>query len=264
MKLCSIASSSSGNCIYVGDDTTGVLIDAGISKKKIIDGLNLRNIDVNTIKAILVTHEHSDHIQGLGVMARGYSIPIYSTVETINAILKTKNIGKIPDELFHCIAPNEDFMIDDLLVHAFSMSHDAANPVCYTVSHNDAKVSVATDIGIYNDYIVNNLKDSSMILIEANHDVNMLEVGPYSYYLKQRILGDHGHLSNENCGRLLCDVMSDKLKHVLLGHLSKENNYPELAYETVKCKITEEYGNMQGKMSLCVARRDEPSEILIA
>lgn len=262
MKLCSIASSSSGNCIYVGNEDTGILVDAGISKKRIIDGLNQRALDVEKVRAILVTHEHTDHIQGLGVMARGYNIPIYSTVETINSILRNKNVGKIPLDLLNPIEPDNDFKIDDLTVHPFSMSHDAANPVCYTVSDKESKVCVLTDIGYYNDYIIENMKDSSIILIEANHDVKMLEVGPYNYLLKQRILGDRGHLSNENCAKLICEIASDKLKHIVLGHLSQENNYPQLAYETVKM-IINEY-DMMNKVSLTVASKDIPSEILIA
>lgn len=264
MELCSIASSSSGNCIYVGNDSTGVLVDAGISRKRIIDGCEQRNIDVSKIKGILVTHEHTDHIQGIGVMARAYNIPIYSTIETINAIIHNKSTGEIDHSLFNPIKPDETFKVDKLNVHAFSISHDAANPVCYSINDGDKKVVVATDMGVYNDYIIDNLKDSSIILLEANHDVKMLEVGPYSYLLKQRILGQYGHLSNENCAKLICEVMNDNLKYVLLGHLSKENNYPQLAYETVKYGISKEYKDYGKKMRLLVADRDIPSEILIA
>ena len=262
MNLCSIASGSSGNCIYVGNDNTHLLIDVGISKKRIVEGLNEIGIAPETISGILITHEHTDHISGLGVMARGYNIPIYATVETINAILKTKNIGKIDQELFHFIKPDEEFKINDLTIKPFSTPHDASNPVCYTVRDNDGKVGVATDLGKYDDYIISNLEGVQILLLEANHDINMLHVGPYPYYLKQRILGDKGHLSNENSGRLICRLLNDKLKYIFLGHLSKENNFPELAYEAVKIEISNGAKEFEHKVKIAVANRDKPSEFV--
>lgn len=264
MKLCSIASSSSGNCVYAGDDKTGILIDVGISKKRIVEGLEGIGVDIKSIRGILITHEHSDHVQGLGVMARSYHIPVYATYRTILAIKQIKSIGAIDDGLFNCIGPDNEFYIDSLAVHPFSMPHDAADPVCYSITDGKKKVSVATDMGFYNDYIIDNLRESSILMVEANHDINMVEVGPYTYALKQRILSDRGHLSNDNCGKLVCELMSDNLKHIVLGHLSKENNYPQLAYETVRCAILEQYGDIFNRVSLSVAGRDKPSEIIVA
>ena len=238
MRLCSIASGSSGNCTYVGSDATHLLIDVGISGKRTEAGLKELALTGADIDGILVTHEHSDHISGLGVFCRKYEIPIYATKGTIQAILH--NGGKnAPDAaLFREIEADKKIIIKDLTVSPMRISHDAAEPVAYRISYEGKRVAVCTDLGVYNDYTVECLKGLDAILLEANHDVNMLQVGPYPYYLKQRILGDRGHLSNENSGRLLNRVLHDGLKAVVLGHLSKENNLPQLAYEAVRLEIT--------------------------
>ena len=238
MKLMSIASGSSGNCIYVGTDSTSLLVDAGISKKKISEGLDSIDMDFRDIDGILITHEHIDHVRSLGVIARSYDIPIYATKETCQAIGEMSVLGEYNKELFHYIDADKSFNIGDITVEAHSVWHDAADPVCYTMTSNGKKVSIATDLGDYDDYIVNAIKDSDALLIEANHDVRMLQVGPYPYSTKQRILGKRGHLSNEKSGKLLLDVLNSHIKGVFLGHLSKDNNYPELAYETVKTEIS--------------------------
>ena len=238
MRLCSIASGSSGNCIYVGSDTTHLLVDVGISGKRTEQGLNSLGIAASEIDGILVTHEHADHISGLGVLSRRYGIPIYATAGTVEEMKRCRSIGNVDEDLFHIIRADEKFVIKDLVIDPMRISHDAAEPVAYRVRYGDKRVAIATDMGLYNDYIVESLKGMDAILLEANHDVNMLQVGPYPYYLKQRILGDRGHLSNENCGRLLSRILHDDLKGILLGHLSQENNLPELAYETVRVEIT--------------------------
>ncbi|BBF42568.1 Zn-dependent hydrolase [Lachnospiraceae bacterium KM106-2] len=262
MNLCSIASGSSGNCIYVGNQNTHILVDVGISGKRVEAGLNQINIDPAGLNGIVITHEHSDHISGLGVIARRYKVPIYATVETMNAILHTKSVGKIDESFIQIIQPDQSFMIQDVMVNPYSISHDASNPVCYTFIHDDKKVGVATDLGTYDDYLIKSLKGCEILLLEANHDIHMLQVGSYPYVLKRRILGDLGHLSNDNSGRLLLEIFHDKMKHVVLGHLSKENNYPELAYETVKYEIMKENPEILEKCELTVANRDVPSAFL--
>lgn len=262
MKLCSIASGSSGNCSYIGTKNTGILVDAGISGKKIEQGLLSIGVDVNKLKGVLITHEHSDHVKGIGVLARKYQIPIYGTAETINAMLKSSSIGRIPEGLFRFVKPDCTFEIEDLEVNPFSISHDAANPVCYTFHSENKKIGYATDLGKYDDYIVKNLKDSDLLFLEANHDVNMLMVGAYPYYLKQRILGDHGHLSNDLSAKLICELLHDKLKSIILAHLSKENNYEALAYETIAQSVEAIAG--QDTPTITVANRDEPSAVFIS
>lgn len=263
MKMLSIASGSSGNCIFAGSENTSVLIDAGISGKRIEAGLNTIDRKTAEIDAIFVTHEHIDHIAGLGVIARRHGIPIYTTEGTYQRILGTKSVGKIPEGLFRPITADTDVQIGDLTVHPFSISHDAADPVAYRVEAEGKKAAVATDLGFYNDYITSQLQDLDALIIESNHDIRMLEVGSYPYHLKQRILGKRGHLSNEAAGQLLCEVLHDNLKHIVLGHLSKENNYPRLAYETVCAEVT--MGDnpwKSGDFHITVARRDEPGSLM--
>ena len=238
MRLCSIASGSSGNCIYVGSDTTHLLVDVGISGKRTEAGLKELDLSMRDIDGIFITHEHADHIAGLGVLVRKYEIPIYATKGTINAIKNSNAVGEIPDELFCPISADEKIVIRDLVCNPMRISHDAAEPVAYRIQHGKKRVGIITDLGNYNDYTVESLKGMDALLLEANHDVNMLQVGPYPYYLKQRILGDRGHLSNERAGQLLCSLLHDKLQSVMLGHLSKENNLPELAYEAVRVEVT--------------------------
>lgn len=263
MKLYSIASGSSGNCICVGSDHATILIDAGISGKRIEAGLNEIDMTTRDINGILVTHEHSDHIQGLGVLARRYGIPIYTTQGTKEAILKNTAIGKVTPDLFRVIESDTPFCIGDLEVAPFSIYHDAAQPVGYRVNHENKSIAVATDMGHYDDYIIRRLEGLDTLLLESNHDINMLQVGSYPYYLKRRILGERGHLSNESAGQLLCKILNDKIKNILLGHLSKENNYEALAYETVCSEIT--MGDNPYKssdFSISVAHRDRPSELV--
>lgn len=262
MDFCSIASGSSGNCIFAGTNETGILIDAGISGKRVELGLNSIGRKGSEMQGILITHEHSDHIKGLGVLARKHHLPIYATPGTIREIKKS-GLGKIEDELFHEIHADEPFTLGELSVLPFAISHDAAEPVAYRVSDGEKSVAVVTDLGVYTDYTVRHLQNLNAVLLEANHDVNMLQVGSYPYYLKQRILGDHGHLSNETAGHLLCEILNDRLKGIFLGHLSRENNYEALAYETVCAEVT--LGETPYKASdfpIFVAHRDMPSELL--
>lgn len=262
MRLVSIASGSSGNCIYVGTDSTHILVDAGISCKRIEQGLNEVGIKGSELNAVVITHEHSDHVKGLGVLARKYGIPVYATRETLEEIAGMKYLGEYPKELFHPVLPDVQFEVGDMQLLPFSIDHDAADPVAYRVMGGRRQIAVATDMGHYDQYIIEHLQGLDAILLESNHDVNMLQTGPYPYYLKQRILSDHGHLSNENAGRLLNHILHDHLKQILLGHLSKENNYEALAYETVKLEIDQgDCPYRAGDFPITVAKRDEMSEI---
>lgn len=263
MRLCSIASGSSGNCIYVGSDATHLLVDVGISGKKAEAGLNSLGLTGGDIDGILVTHEHSDHIAGLGVLCRKYEIPIFATKGTIQAILKNGGKNAPEPSFFHEIEADSKLIIKDLAVSPMRISHDAAEPVAYRIGYGAKRVAVCTDLGVYNDYTVECLKGMDALLLEANHDVNMLQVGPYPYYLKQRILGNKGHLSNENAGRLLSRILHDNLKAIVLGHLSKENNMPELAYESVRMEITlGDCPYTAEDFPISVAQRSEPSPVI--
>ena len=263
MELLSIASGSSGNCYYIGNEETHLLVDAGVSGKKIETALNEIDRKPSDLNGILVTHEHIDHVKGLGVMARKHGIPIYTTGGTISEIKKMSSVGTIDDSLFHEIEPDEPFFINDLSIDASAIWHDAADPVCYSISDGKSKFSIATDMGNFDDYVVNKLKNSDIMVIEANHDIRMLQAGPYPYYLKQRILGNRGHLSNERSGQLIKALLNSHIKAILLGHLSKENNFEELAYETVKLELSDnEYASDVREFGLEVARRDQPGALL--
>lgn len=237
MELCTIASSSSGNAIYVGNEDTHLLVDAGISKKKIDEGLNQIGKAAKLLNAILITHEHTDHIKGLGVMSRQYHLPIYATKATIEAIRNISSLGKIDEALFVEINAGEAFKIGDIEIMPFSIYHDADDPVAYRFYENEKSVGILTDCGTYDDRIISYLKGVQGLVLEANHDVHMLQAGKYPYKLKRRILSDVGHLSNEMSGRLLSELMDDSLKTVVLGHLSEENNFEQLAYETVRSEV---------------------------
>lgn len=263
MRLCSIASGSSGNCIYVGSEQTHLLIDTGISKKRIDQGLSELGIKGEELSGVLVTHEHVDHIQGLGVFSRKYGVPIYATRGTIAGIKDCKNLGKLDNELFREVMVDQPFSVGDIKIKPFAISHDANEPSGFRMENENKAVAVATDLGEYDDYIVENLKNLNAIVLEANHDVHMVEVGPYPYYLKQRVLSKRGHLSNELTGRLLCNILHNKLKYIILGHLSKENNYDELARETVKLEVTMGNTPFKGEdLPLVVANRDTMSSVL--
>lgn len=263
MRLCSIASGSSGNCIYVGDDRTHLLVDTGVSKKRIEEGLRTLDIKGEELDGILITHEHIDHIQGLGVFSRKYGIPVYATRGTIEGIACCKSLGTMPQGLLHEVAVDQSFCLGDMEIRPFAISHDANEPSGFRIENGTKAAAVATDLGMYDAYTVENLSELNAVVLEANHDIHMLEVGPYPYPLKRRVMGEKGHLSNELSGRLLCDILHDGLQHVMLGHLSKENNYEELAYETVKLEISMGDNPYRGEdIPMMVAKRDTVSQII--
>lgn len=261
MRFASIASGSSGNCLYVGSGSSHILVDAGISKKKIEEGLKQLDVNGSDIKAVLVTHEHSDHIKGLGVFSRKYHVPIYATKGTLMEIMRMRSLGAIDPGLFHVIRPDEEFSVGDVGVCPVSVSHDAADPVCYRFEDGRRRLGTVTDLGIFDDYIADSLKGCDMLYVEANHDIRMLQTGPYPYPLKLRIAGNYGHLSNEMSGQLIERLDNDRLGSVMLGHLSKENNFPDLALESVKTELIGDSCDRQLHFGLKVAPRDHISEI---
>ncbi|MEZ3435514.1 MAG: MBL fold metallo-hydrolase [Lachnospiraceae bacterium] len=264
MRICSIASGSSGNCIYVGDDDTHLLVDTGISKKRVEEGLRILGIKGEELSGILVTHEHIDHIQGLGVFSRKYGVPVYATRGTIEGIKGTASLGQLPEGILREVAADEKFILGSLEILPFSTSHDAREPSGYRIENGKKAAAVATDLGVYDEYTIRHLRNLNGVVLEANHDIHMLEVGPYPYPLKRRVMGEKGHLSNELSGRLLCDILHDELQYVILAHLSKENNYAELAYETVKLEVTLGNNPYKGEdIPMMVAKRDTVSDVVI-
>lgn len=231
MRMCSLTSGSSGNCIYVGNKDTDILVDCGASGKYIKDALD--NIGVDIPEAIVITHEHCDHISGLGILQRRYNIPMFMTSDTLRMVRYDSKLGKLNTDLLFEIERDKPFNVGNLEITPFRINHDALEPVAFRISSNNKSVAIATDMGEFDDYTIDNLKGLDAVLLEANHDVRLLEYGSYTYDLKQRIRSSLGHLSNEDSARLLCEIASERLKHVFLGHLSGENNYPILAKNTV-------------------------------
>jgi phosphoribosyl 1,2-cyclic phosphodiesterase len=228
-KVCVLASGSKGNAIYVANDNTAVLIDAGMSGAEIERRLCSRHIDPDTLDAVMVSHEHGDHIQGVGVMSRRFKIPVYVNEPTLKA---TNGHLGVLSAVRH-FERGTTFKIGSLAIRPFSISHDAVDPVGFTIHSNGTKIGIATDLGVATQLVCHHLKGCSLLVLEGNHDVKMLEEGPYPWELKQRIRGRLGHLSNEASRDLLADVSGPELKHVILAHISETNNRGEQALAVV-------------------------------
>lgn len=255
--FCPLASGSSGNSTYIATGGTRILIDAGVSGKRIQEALASLNVDGNSIDALFITHEHVDHIKGAGILSRRFDIPVYATQGTWDAMEEL--LGPISRQNKRIIYSDENCVINDICVKPFSIPHDAAEPVGFSVFADNIKMTVATDIGHITDGIKENIADSSVLLLESNHDEEMLKNGPYTWSLKKRILGDLGHLSNITAGSLLAEIMSERIKHVFLGHLSAENNTPHIAYDTVEAVLNDNKIHIGRDMKMDMALRSSVS-----
>lgn len=259
LKFCSLYSGSTGNSSLVQNDNTCILVDAGVSGIKIIEALNSININIEQISAILVTHEHSDHIKSIGTLSKKYNIPVFANKETWNAMPQEAN--KVPLECQKTFEIDSNFSIGSLDIHPFSIPHDAANPCGFNIFGSNKKISIATDVGHVTPSIFTNLQNSSFILLESNYDPEVLKCSSYPYQLKTRIAGPNGHLPNKEAGDTISKLINSGLKSVMLGHLSKENNFPELAEQTVLEELTANNFN-KNSVNLYVASRFEPSAFL--
>ena len=256
-KFCSLFSGSSGNSSLIQTENTKILIDAGVSCKKIVDSLSSINVNPFEIDAILITHEHSDHTNGVGIFSKKYNIPVYANIETWEAMPSQKE--KLDENNIKIFDFNK-FDIGDLSIQPFSIPHDAANPCGFNVYNGNKKISIATDIGHMTTEVIDKLSKSSFILLESNYDINALKCSRYPYPLKQRIAGPNGHLSNDEAGKTISYLAEHGLNTVMLGHLSKENNFPELAYQTVVNTLIE--NNIDTNFNLSVADRYNVSPII--
>lgn len=233
MRLCTLVSGSSGNSTYISDGRTSVLVDAGVTGKKIEQELEDIGVSGEKLDAILVTHEHIDHVAGVGVLARKYGIPVFANRATMTWLDLNGYFKRIMPEKLMVFENDRDFVCGSLLVRAFSTPHDAVDPVGYRITSGGVSVAVSTDIGEVTENVRKNTLGCAAVVLEANHDVDMLKKGPYPYPLKKRILGDHGHLSNGNSAVFARELAEKGTKTIILGHLSLENNTPETAFKTV-------------------------------
>lgn len=228
--FCPLASGSKGNCIYFSSGQTKILIDAGLSGKAIISKLQEINVDIADIDAILITHEHTDHIQGLKVLAYRMGIPVFANTETAKGI--TEYFHDCPK--FKIFSTGETFEFGDLEIHPFSIQHDTLDPVAFTIRVDSLKLGFCTDLGFVTSLVTNKLRDCDYLYLEANHQPSMVHASARPMIYKQRVLGRNGHLSNEACGNLLAEIAHSQLKHVHLAHLSSECNSPEVAIQVVQ------------------------------
>ena len=254
MLFSPLFSGSSGNCTYIEAGNTRILVDAGLTGARIEQALCAVGAEPGTISAILVTHEHIDHVRGIGVLSRRYHIPVYANAACWEAM--PPSVGEIAPSLTRVIETGRDFYIKDVNVSSFATPHDAAEPVGYTFRHAGRCAGVLTDIGCFDGTLLDAVEGCDLLLIEANHDVEMLKAGSYPYPLKQRILSKHGHLSNADCGKALVRLYSRGLRNAVLGHLSAENNDETLAMDTVLYELCAE--DIRGGMRVAMSHRDRP------
>lgn len=258
-RYCSIASGSSGNCHYIETAEARILVDAGLSGKIIQAGLDQIGIDPKSLDLILITHEHTDHCKGAGILSRRFDLPIYANEATWEAM--KGGLGKIKPEHICQFKTGESFRFRDVQILPFATHHDSVEAVGFRFEKEDKRISMVTDTGHICDSIKAAVEGSNLYLIEANHDVNMLRMGSYPWPLKKRIESDWGHLSNEAAGEFISELCKGQKSTVLLGHLSQENNFPELAYQTVKNILTENGIYIDEGIELDMALRHAPTKI---
>ncbi|SDQ05276.1 MBL fold metallo-hydrolase [Virgibacillus salinus] len=237
LRFSVLASGSTGNAFFIESDQEKLLVDAGLSGKQMDRLLGEVQVNPSSLTGILVTHEHSDHIKGLGIIARKYNLPIYANDKTWKAM--ENSIGSISlDQKFH-FNMEEIKTFGDIDVESFGVSHDAAEPMFFTFRQNGKKVALVTDLGYVSERIKKTVEDADAYIFEANHDVGMLRMGRYPWNVKRRILGDNGHVSNEDCGLALADIISNRTKRIYLAHLSQDNNMKDLARMSVDSVLQE-------------------------
>ena len=254
LRFSPLFSGSSGNAIYVGCDDAHILVDAGMSGSRICREMEQVGLDPAALNAILVTHEHIDHIKGIGILSRKFDLPIYATEGTWEGMYG--KIGAIAEKNRVMFEPGQDFFIGSMNITPFSTPHDANQSVGFTFEVDGAKLAIATDLGCIRESWLSYVLGADAVLLESNYDPDMLTAGPYPYDLKKRIRSRNGHLSNDDAGAVAVELVRSGAQQIILGHLSKENNFPDLAMRT--CELTLQMAGIDpvGDVSLCVAKRD--------
>lgn len=258
VELCSLFSGSSGNATFVKAGNTNILVDCGESGSQIEAALKRIGVEPDSLDCIFITHEHIDHIKGAGILSRRYNLPIYATYGTWQKMIS--RIGKVNLDDIHYIQGGVKFGAFDAIVTPFSTPHDSSESVGFTIEHGGKSVSIATDIGVMNKTVYENIKSSDIVLLESNHDVDMLLHGPYSPDLKRRVRSSVGHLSNDDCAITCAHLLEQGVKHIVLGHLSLDNNTPSVAYAATEESLVMKGAHIGRDVTLEVASRYEPSQ----
>lgn len=260
LNFCSLSSGSSGNCYYLGNDFHGILIDAGISATAIRKFLKSMDISLQSIMGILITHNHIDHVRGLEVLARKHSLPVYTTQKVWDSILTSEK--KITADCIRKIPLQHKFHLAGFDIEAFPVSHDAPETIGFFICYHEKKITIATDLGHICKTSAPYIRDANLLVIESNYDEQMLLNGSYPFYLKKRIQSDHGHLGNQQTSHFLADIINDNLSHICLAHLSKNNNTPEKALQTLQKTFLEKGINLNGQQYISVLNRNIPTEMI--
>ena len=240
VQLTILGSGSAGNCTLIETDTTRILVDAGLSARQITQRLAAVGRDIGQVQAVILTHEHGDHTRGLGVLCKQRSLPVYANRLTAEAVAEDPDWGGEARVSWRLFSTGTAFEIGDLVVESFSIPHDAFDPVGYVVRHGGQAIGVLTDLGHATKLVIERLRATDLLVVEANHDLKLLQADTARpWALKQRIMSRHGHLSNEAAATLTGEVVSDRLRRVLLAHLSRDCNRPELARRTVTTKLSQ-------------------------
>lgn len=251
LEVCVLGSGSKGNAIYISDGITAVLLDAGLSARELEARLAVRNLAPQNLTAVLISHHHGDHVRGIGPMSRRYGLPVY----TLPATLQNCSLGNLKS--VHYFDKGREFRINTFCVRAFDTPHDAEDSAGFVISAGGLKIGVATDLGVITNVVREHLRGCHLLVLEANHDMDMLMQGPYPWHLKQRVKSRNGHLSNVDCGRFLSEIMHDALEHVIFAHLSETNNTPQKVCEVMRPLFT------NGKTRFTVAGQNRPTEIIV-
>jgi phosphoribosyl 1,2-cyclic phosphodiesterase len=260
LNFCSLSSGSSGNCYYIGNEFHGILIDAGISATSIRKFLKNMNIPMDSIMGILITHNHIDHIKGLEVLTRRNHIPAFTTGKIWESILSpNKNISR---DCIREIPYQKKFNLANFEIEAFPVYHDAPETIGFQICAGGKKITIATDLGHICETAAPYIKDSNLLVLESNYDEQMLENGRYPNFLKERIRSDNGHLGNHQTSTFLADIFSDSINHICLAHLSKNNNTPEKALETLLNTFSERDIALKSHQQISILNRNVPNEMI--
>lgn len=258
-KFCSLSSGSSGNSQYIETDKMKILVDAGLSGKKTQQLLKSIDVEASDIDCILVTHEHMDHVKGAGILSRRFDIPIYANQNTWNSM--KIGLGTLKESNIKVFDTSHEFELGDIGILPFEISHDSAEAVGYSFFNRNKKITVLTDTGCISEDMKHNIMNSNLLMIESNHDPEMLKIGSYPWFLKQRVSSEFGHLSNEDAGNLIAQVIKGTNENVLLGHLSRENNFPELAYQTVVNILKNKGIDVSKDITLDLTHKDKATRV---